>query len=90
LLARNVARRFRIDQRKGLLAEGRDADFCIFGYGEPHKIAADELWTRHQISAYVGRKSRARITHTYLRGTALYHEGRLTNFAPPGRFLRPE
>lgn len=90
LLARNVARRFRIDHHKGLLAENRDADFCIVEYGEPHKIVADELWTRHRISAYVGRKTRARITHTYLRGNALYHEGRLTNFAPPGRFLRPE
>lgn len=90
LLARNVARRFRIDQRKGVLAEGRDADFCIVEYGPAHQIEAGELWTRHRISAYVGQKTRARITHTYLRGHPLYHGGRLANFPPPGRFLRPE
>jgi allantoinase len=89
LLARNVARRFRIDGRKGLLAEGRDADFTVIALGDPHTIAEDELWTRHRISAYVGRKTRARVTDTYVRGCAIYAAGRLTNLPPPGQFLAP-
>lgn len=89
VMARNVARRFRIDHRKGLLAEGRDADFTLVDFGSPKAIAADDLWTRHRISAYVGRKNRARITDTYVRGNAIYAAGRLTNLPPPGQFLAP-
>jgi allantoinase len=89
VLARNVARRFRLDAHKGELAEGRDADFSLIKFGTEHEIHADDLWTRHRISAYVGRKSRARVTHTYVRGCAVYAAGRLTNLPSPGQFLAP-
>ena len=89
LLARNVARRFRLDHHKGVLAEGRDADFCVVEFGPTRKIQADGLWTRHRISAYVGRTSHARITDTYVRGNAVYASGRLVNLPLPGKFLRP-
>jgi allantoinase len=89
-VARNVARRFRLDHRKGLLTEGRDADFCVFEIGDERTITADELWTRHRISAYVGQRSSVRVTDTYVRGCAIYADGRLTNLPPPGQFLRPE
>ncbi len=89
VLARNVARRFRLEAHKGLIAEGRDADFSLIEFGEPQAIQADDLWTRHRISAYVGQRSRARVTHTYVRGAAVYADGRLLNLPPPGRFLRP-
>jgi allantoinase len=89
VLARNVARRFRIEDRKGLLAAGRDADFSIVRFGDEHEIEADDLWSRHRISAYVGRTSQARITHTYVRGHPVWAEGRLTNFPEPGQFLAP-
>jgi allantoinase len=89
LLARNVARRFRLDGFKGLLAEGYDADFCVIDPGANWEIEADELWTRHRISAYVGRECHARVTDTYVRGNAIYAGGRLVNLPQPGRFLRP-
>lgn len=89
-LARNVARRFRLGHRKGTLAEGHDADFTLFAYGPEHEIQAEELWTRHPISPYLGRRTRARITDTYVRGNAIFAKGRLRNFPPPGQFLRPE
>lgn len=90
LLARNVARRFRIAAHKGLIAEGYDADFCVIDFGKEQKIEAEDLWTRHRISAYVGRKIRARVTDTYVRGNAIYATGRLVNLPPAGKFLRPE
>ena len=89
VLARNVARRFRIDDRKGILATGHDADFSLIEFGKARTIQADDLWTRHRISAYVGERSRARITHTYLRGQPVYADGRLTNLPQPGQFLAP-
>ena len=89
VLARNVARRFRLDHRKGLLAEGYDADFSLIEFGEPHQITADELWTRHRISPYVGRKNKTRVTHTYVRGCPVWADGRVASAATKGQFLRP-
>jgi len=89
VLARNPARRFRIEDRKGSLALGRDADFSIFKLGDPERIEADDLWTRHRISAYVGRKNRMRVTHTFVRGQAAWRDGRLALPSPRAEFLRP-
>lgn len=89
-MARNVARRFRLDADKGELAVGRHADFCIVAVGDERTITEDELWTRHRISAYAGRRSRAKVTDTYVRGHAVYAGGRLANFSSPGQFLRPK
>jgi allantoinase len=89
VLARNVARRFRLEDRKGRLAVGQDADFCIVQFEEEREIEAEELWSRHQISAYVGRSSRARMTHTFVRGSPIWAAGRLTNLPPPGQFQAP-
>lgn len=89
VLARNVARRFRLDDRKGLLAVGRDADFTLVGFGAKRTIRADELWTRHRISPYVGRASRACVTHTYVRGCPVWADGGVASGSPKGQFLRP-
>ncbi len=89
VLARNVARRFRLDNRKGLLAEGYDADFSLIEFGKPRKITADELWTRHRISPYIGRKNQTRVSHTYVRGCPVWADGRVASGSPKGQFLRP-
>lgn len=89
VLARNVARRFRLDDRKGRLAVGLDADFSLLALGPPRTIQAEELWTRHRLSAYTGRASRVRITHTFVRGSAIWADGRLTSRPPSGQFLAP-
>ena len=89
VLARNVARRFRLETRKGLLAEGRDADFTLVEFGPQRTIKADGLWTRHRISPYVGRANRTRVTHTYVRGCPVWADGGVASGAPKGQFLRP-
>ena len=89
VLGRNVARRFRLDDRKGILAVGLDADFSLLQFGDEREIEPDELWSRHRISAYVGQTSRARVTHTFVRGCAVWAAGRLTNLPQPGQFLAP-
>ena len=90
VLARNVARRFRLDHRKGLLAPGHDADFSLIEFGPARKITAGELWTRHAISPYIGRKNRTRVTHTYVRGCPVWADSKVFPSASKGKFLRPE
>ena len=55
----------------------------------PHKITAGELWTRHHLSAYVGRVNRVRVTDTYVRGCPVWTDGGVASGAPKGQFLRP-
>jgi len=90
LLARNVARRFRLGSRKGVIAAGADADCAIVALGDARTIGAGELLARHKISAYLGRRSRARVTHTFVRGCAAWSDGALTNPPPRGQLLLPQ
>jgi len=88
-LARNVARRFRIGRHKGELAAGKDADFSLIEFGAEREIGAGELLTRHRLSPYIGMRSGARITHTYVRGAAVWTDGKRASPVPRGQFLRP-
>ncbi len=91
VLARNVARRFRIDEHKGRLAEGFDADFSLLEISDrKHRITAAELWTQHRISAYVGRQTRVRFTHTYVRGRPIWTDGRIAPATQKGKFIQPQ
>ncbi len=90
VLSRNVARRFRLGPHKGGLAVGCDADLAVVTPAGPREIVAAELLTRHPISAYVGRVSRVRITHTFVRGLAVWADGRLTGEAPAAQLLLPQ
>ncbi|MFM9091982.1 MAG: allantoinase AllB [Verrucomicrobiota bacterium] len=83
-----VARRFRLPA-KGALAPGFDADFLLVRPAPSRRLAAGELLTRHPLSPYLGRRSHLRITHTFVRGHAVWADGRLTPRAPRAHFLAP-
>jgi allantoinase len=89
VLAGNVARRFRIDERKGGIAEGKDADFCVVRFGPKRVIAESDLWTRHRLSPYVGRTSRVQVEQTFVRGRRVWGDGRVAPAGVTGSFLRP-
>jgi allantoinase len=89
VLAANVAKRFGLAATKGEIAEGRDADLCIVEPVEERTIEATELLTRHKLSPYPGRRSRARVVHTIVRGVPVFSSGKLTEGAPRGQFLVP-
>lgn len=86
--SRAVARRFRLPG-KGELAAGFDADFFLVRPAPERTLAAAELLTRHPLSPYLGRRSALAITHTFVRGRAVWADGRLTPRRPPGYFLTP-
>jgi allantoinase len=82
LLAANPARRFGLGSRKGRLAAGFDADFCLLT-PEEFVIERKDLLSRHPISPYVGMRSGWRVVATWLRGNPV-------SPATQGRFLSPE
>lgn len=89
LLSCQVADRFGLGRRKGRIAAGMDADLVLLRLGTADPIRAEDLLTRHRISAYTGRVNRCRVERTLVRGQTVWPEadGRA---APQGRWLKPE
>jgi allantoinase len=84
----DVATRFRL-RSKGGIAIGNHADFTLVDLDSEEIIANDALYYRHRQSPYVGRKLRARVRQTFLRGQMIFDNGRFA-VRPFGRFVRPE
>ncbi|MBY8858199.1 allantoinase AllB [Nocardia sp. CA2R105] len=69
-------------ERKGRIAIGADADFCVFAPHEEFVVDAAELRHRNPISAYHGRTLRSVVRSTWLRGE------QITGGRPRGRLLQ--
>jgi allantoinase len=86
--ATNVAERFGIGRVKGRIADGFDADLTLVDLQGTETITAEELFYRHAISPYVGSELRAVVKGTWVRGRAVYRNGKFPGQAP-GRLLTP-
>ena len=93
LLARvtsaNVAQRFQLPSAKGKLAAGCDADLALIKMDDNVEIKAGELFYRHRQSPYIGRRLRASVQRTILRGQTIFQAGRIMR-EPNGRLVRAE
>jgi allantoinase len=88
LFARNAARRFRLAARKGLIEIGQDADLVVVDPDAHEIITNESLHYHHRQTPYLGRRLRAAITRTFLRGEVTYENGNFPG-PPRGEMLRP-
>jgi allantoinase len=89
LLAHNPAILFRITHCKGALAVGRDADIVLVRR-DPHRYrAADSGNNFVSWSPYDGIELPFRVVATFLRGSCVAADGRVTAAPGAGRFIRP-
>jgi len=86
LTATRPAARFGLP--KGALAVGADADLALVDLGAERTLRREELRDRHRLSPYVGRRLRARVVRTILRGVTVAREGRIVAAPPLGRHMR--
>ncbi len=89
LLAQNPARRFGLTRRKGAIEVGLEADFAIVAQSDGRVITRDALHYRHRQTAYLGRRVRAEVVRTILRGRTIAMNGEFP-VPPAGRMLCPE
>ena len=86
LTAAKPARFFGIDDRKGALREGHDADFVVFDDNVRWNVVGSELHNLNRYTPFEGHEFTGRVRSTYVRGQAVYErkpDGREL-FAPAG------
>ena len=75
LLAAAPARFFGIDDRKGRLAAGLDADFVVFEPEESWTVRAVDLHSLNRYTPLEGHRLTGRVRAVYLRGEPVYRRG---------------
>ncbi|WGH78050.1 aspartate/glutamate racemase family protein [Jannaschia ovalis] len=87
MLSDAPARFFGIDDRKGRLATGRDADIAVL---EPGRLTWDEAQAHDGLawSPFHGRDFAGRVRATYLRGRPVWDGQTVSNAPGAGRLVR--
>jgi allantoinase len=75
-----------LENRKGKIAPGFDADFAVFDSNVNWNITPADTFHRHKGSPYLGRRVMGKVVGTYLRGEKIYEEGKFPG-KPRGEFL---
>jgi allantoinase len=67
----------RLDDRKGDIAVGRDADLVIWDSDATWTVDSPRLQQRHPLTPYAGRTLRGLVRETYVRGQRVWNDGAL-------------
>jgi allantoinase len=86
LTAWNPARRFGLFS-KGDIAPGFDADLAIVDPDQTFTVRAADSESTQGYSPFEGMELSGRVVTTYLRGAAIYDQGRIVG-PPRGRYLQ--
>lgn len=71
-LSTTPAKRFGLDQNKGQLTEGKDADLCVWDPTAKWTVRAEELLHRHKVTPYAGEQLTGQVHQTYSRGKLVF------------------
>ena len=86
-MAQGPARLTGCDKRKGRIAPGYQADFVVFDSDAEFTLTEEHLHHRYPLSPYLGETLRGVVRATYLRGRAVFEEGKFPG-EPVGREWR--
>jgi dihydroorotase-like cyclic amidohydrolase len=87
VLSEKAAGLYKIDDRKGAVKVGNDADLVILDMNKKQKILNKNLHSKEPFTAFDGFEVTGWPQRTYLRGILIAGDGEILN-KPEGRFLR--
>ena len=87
-LCRNPAQHFLLDDRKGTLEVGADADLVILSPGR-YRYDPSRSLSAVQWSAFEGQEMSVKVAATYCRGELVFDGNKICNSRGYGKFLRP-
>jgi allantoinase len=76
-----------LENRKGAITVGSDADLVIWNPDAKFRVEPSQLHHRHKITPYMGRELAGLVETTFLRGRKIYERGEFSP-APIGQILR--
>lgn len=88
LLSGQPARRFGLEQRKGAIAVGLDADLVLLDPNAAYTLRAEDLLYRHRHSPYAGMTLSCKVKATLCRGKVVYTAGDGIVHGGGGEWLR--
>jgi allantoinase len=83
-MSRNPAALVGLDDRKGAIAPGFDADLVVFDPDASFTVEPSSLFFRHKATPYEGRHLSGRVEQTFVRGQKVFEGGRHVG-GPVGR-----
>ncbi len=84
-----AARRYRLDDRKGRIAVGLDADLTLVNPHATVTVRGAESLSRGKITPFEGMELTGRVQTTLVRGIVVYRDGEITCEPGTGAFLSP-
>jgi allantoinase len=75
-----------LEETRGAIAPGRDADFVVWNPEQDFEVTPEMLHHRHKLSPYLGRTLSGVVQATYLAGEKIFERGKFVG-PPRGRFL---
>jgi allantoinase len=86
-MAEGPAKLAGFEKAKGRIAAGNNADFVVFDPETEFTVREENLFYRHKVSPYVGKKLSGVVCATYVRGQRVYVNGEFPG-EPTGREYR--
>ncbi len=77
-----------VNDRKGSIAVGMDADLVVFAPDAVSEITPQSIHFRHKLTPYLGRRVEGVVRQTWLRGQLVYDNGRFPLAARGNHLLR--
>jgi dihydroorotase (multifunctional complex type) len=90
LMAWAPAQKFGLAGKKGALTPGHDADFVIADLDAPWVITNDGVLSKIGWTCYDGRELSAAVESTYVRGTPVFTDGKVTGVPGHGKLASKE
>ena len=87
VLAENPAKLYGMFPRKGVIAEGADADIVVYDPAADHVIRAEDMVGAADYNPYEGVVTRGSVKQVWLRGKLAVNEGRVLA-GPEGKYIR--